>query len=48
MFGYWYKGLWSWQITYYFFISLPVVIPAIFLGRYFNHQLDGRFLKYVI
>lgn len=48
MFGYWYKGLWSWTVTYYFLISLPVVIPAIFLGRYFNHQLkDGSFLKYV-
>lgn len=48
MFGYWYKGLWSWTVTYYFLISLPVVIPAIFLGRYLNHQLkDGSFLKYV-
>lgn len=48
MFGYWYKGLWSCTVTYYFLISLPVVIPAIFLGRYLNHQLkDGSFLKYV-
>ena len=48
MFGYWYKGLWSWTVTYYFLISLPVIIPAIFLGRYLNHQLkDGSFLKYV-
>ena len=48
MFGYWYKGLWSWTVTYYFLISLPVVIPAIFLGRYLNHQLkEGSFLKYV-
>lgn len=48
MLGYWYKGLWSWTVTYYFLISLPVVIPAIFLGRYFNHHLkDGSFLKYV-
>ncbi|MGO3183085.1 MAG: sulfite exporter TauE/SafE family protein [Aequorivita sp.] len=48
MFGYWYKGLWSWTVTYYFLISLPVVIPAIFVGRYLNNQLkDGNFLKYV-
>lgn len=48
MLGYWYKGLWSSAVTYYFIISLPVVIPAIFLGRYFNRQLkDGSFLKYV-
>lgn len=48
MFGYWYKGLWTWEVTYYFLISLPVVIPTIFLGRYLNHQLEeGSFLKYV-
>lgn len=48
MFGYWYKGLWNSTVTYYFFISIPVIIPAIFLGRCFNHQLkDGTFLKYI-
>lgn len=48
MLGYWYKGLWTWEVTYYFLICLPVVIPTIFLGRYFNHQLEeDSFLKYV-
>ena len=48
MLGYWYKGLWNWEVTYYFFMSLPVIIPAIFIGRYFNHKLkEGSFLKYV-
>ena len=48
MFGYWYEGLWIWTVTYYFLISIPLIVPAIFLGRYFNHQLkDGAFLKYV-
>ncbi|RXJ50050.1 sulfite exporter TauE/SafE family protein [Gelidibacter gilvus] len=48
MLGYWYQGLWSWTVTYYFLISIPVIIPAIFLGRYLNHQLkDGAFLNYV-
>lgn len=48
MFGYWYKDLWSWTVTYYFLISIPVIIPAIFLGRYLNHQLKGgTFLNYV-
>ena len=48
MFGYWYKGLWNSTVTYYFFISVPVIVPAIFLGRYFNHRLtDGTFLKYI-
>lgn len=48
MLGYWYKGLWTETVTYYFLIALPVVIPAIFLGRYLNHQLkDQTFLKYI-
>ncbi|MDQ7916880.1 sulfite exporter TauE/SafE family protein [Mesonia sp. MT50] len=48
MLGYWYQGLWNSTLTYYFLISIPVSLPAIFLGRYLNHQLkDGTFLKYV-
>jgi hypothetical protein len=36
------------MVLYYFFISIPVIIPAIFLGRYFNHRLrDGTFFNYV-
>ena len=48
MFGYWYKDLWNWTVTYYFLICIPVIVPAIFLGRYFNHHLkDGDFLTYI-
>ena len=48
MFGYWYKDLWDWKVTYYFLISIPVIVPAIFFGRYFNNQLkDSTFLKYI-
>lgn len=48
MIGYWYKDLWTPEVTHYFLISLPVVIPTIFLGRYLNHQIkDGAFLKYI-
>lgn len=48
MFGYWYNGLWDATVTYYFLITIPVVLPAIFLGRYFNNKLkDGSFLKYI-
>ena len=48
MFGYWYKGLWNSTVTYYFLLSLPLVIPAIFLGRYFNKHLGKQdFLKFV-
>ena len=48
MFGYWYQGLWNSTVSYYFLICIPVIIPAIFLGRYFNHKLkDGTFLNYI-
>ncbi len=48
MAGYWWAGLWAPAVTHYFLISLPVVIPAIFLGRFVNHRLRGdAFLKYV-
>ncbi len=48
MIGFWHQGLWTWTVTYYFLIAIPVIIPAIFLGRYFNHQLkDGAFLNYI-
>jgi uncharacterized protein len=48
MFGYWYNGLWISTVTHYFLISLPVIIPAIFLGRYLNHRLKGdAFFKYI-
>jgi uncharacterized membrane protein YfcA len=48
MFGYWYKGLWTGIVTYNFLIAIPVVVPAIFLGRYLNHRLkDDSFFKYI-
>ncbi|MDN6280591.1 MAG: sulfite exporter TauE/SafE family protein [Psychroflexus sp.] len=48
MFAYWYNDLWTTKVTYYFLISIPIAIPAIFIGRYFNHRLkDQAFLKYV-
>lgn len=48
MFGYWYQGLWNSTVSYYFFISLPAVIPAIFIGRYLNNRLKDRtFLTYI-
>jgi uncharacterized protein len=48
MAGYWFAGLWVPAVTHYFLISLPVALPAIFLGRMINHRLRGdAFLKYV-
>jgi hypothetical protein len=46
--GYLFKGLITPEVLKYFMISLPAVIPAIFLGRYFNHRLKAEsFFKYV-
>ena len=48
MTGYWLAGLWIPAVTHYYLISLPVVIPAIFIGRAANHRLRGdAFLRYV-
>ncbi|MBT9330509.1 sulfite exporter TauE/SafE family protein [Paracidobacterium acidisoli] len=48
MAGYWLAGLWVPAVTRYYLVSLPVAIPAIFLGRFINHRLRGdSFLKYV-
>lgn len=46
--GYYTKGLVTPHVNTYFLIALITTIPAIFLGRYLNHQLkDGTFFKYV-
>ena len=48
MVGYWLTGLWVPTVTYYYLLSLPVTIAAIFLGRAVNHRFTGEaFLKYV-
>lgn len=48
MTGYLVSGLWGRAVTHYFLFSLPLAIPAVFLGRAINHRLAGeRFLKYV-
>jgi hypothetical protein len=48
MAGYWMAGLWVSSITHYYLLSLPSILPAIFVGRLVNHRLRGdAFLKYV-
>jgi hypothetical protein len=48
MAGYWLAGLWVREITHYFLLCLPVLWPAIWLGRWVNHRLHGEnFLRYV-
>jgi uncharacterized membrane protein YfcA len=46
--GYWLAGLWVPAVTHYYLLSLPVLLPAVWLGRVVNHHLHGDvFLKYV-
>lgn len=46
--GYLVKGLVGWTVIKLFLITLPAVIPAIFLGRYLNRRFRGdRFFRYV-
>jgi uncharacterized protein len=42
------SGLWTPSVTHLYLISLPVVVPSIFLGRVLNHRLQpDAFLRYV-
>jgi len=48
MAGYWLTGLWKWDVTYYFLISLPATLAAILLGRMMNRRLNSNvFQRYV-
>jgi uncharacterized protein len=48
MAGYWAAGLWVREVTRLFLYSLPLIVPAIVIGRMVNHRLRGdSFLKYV-
>ena len=39
MTGYFWKGLWTHELAYLYLLTLPVTIPAIWLGRIANHRL---------
>jgi uncharacterized membrane protein YfcA len=46
--GYWLAGLWVPAVTRYYLLSLPLTLPAVFLGRVINRRLHGEvFLRYV-
>lgn len=46
--SYWASGLWRPIVTHYYFVSLPVAVPAVFCGRFLNRRLRGdTFLRYV-
>jgi uncharacterized membrane protein YfcA len=46
--GYKLTGLWTPSVTHLYLISLPVIVPTIFLGRALNRRLQPEvFLRYV-
>jgi uncharacterized membrane protein YfcA len=48
MVGYWFAGLWVWEVTRLYLMSLPVILIAIVVGRAVNRRMSGdAFLKYV-
>jgi uncharacterized membrane protein YfcA len=48
MAGYWLFGLWVPAVTRYFFLSLPVALAAVFLGRWVNRRLEAHtFIRYI-
>lgn len=48
MAGYWMAGLWTRAVSNDYLLCLPVMIPAIFVGRAINRRFSGNaFLKYV-
>lgn len=48
MIGYWFTGLLVPIVIHYYLLSLPVMLPAVFIGRVINHRLHGEsFFKYV-
>lgn len=48
MTGYWFSGLWVPAVTHDYLLSLPALVPAVFLGRRINHRLNAdTFSQYV-
>jgi hypothetical protein len=41
MLGYWLAGLWIPAVTRDYLLSLPVMLPAVLLGRIINRRLHG-------
>jgi uncharacterized membrane protein YfcA len=48
MFGYWLLDFWVEDVTYYFLVSLPAALAAIFLGRAINRRLHGTWFLRLI
>lgn len=46
--GFWRAGLWTRALTHEYLYALPVIVPAVLIGRHINGRLDReKFLKYI-
>ncbi len=46
--GYWRAGLWTHAVSHDYLLSLPVILPTVWLGRILHHRIPARaFQKYV-
>lgn len=46
--GYWRAGLWVPKVTHYYLLSLPIMLPTIFLGRALNQRINKKsFFNYI-
>lgn len=48
MAGYFFAGLWTPAVNRFYLLSLPAVIPAIFVGRILNRRLHPRYFLRVV
>lgn len=48
MAGYFFTGLWTPTVSRFYLLSLPAVIPAIFLGRFLNSRLHPRYFLRIV
>ncbi len=46
--GYRAVGLWTPVVTHDYWLSLPVLIPALMLGRYFNQRMDRERFQHLL
>ncbi|MGN6367046.1 MAG: sulfite exporter TauE/SafE family protein [Phycisphaerae bacterium] len=46
--GYYLSGLWTWEVTRAYLMSLPLVVVAVLVGRAINRRLEGHgFLRVI-
>ena len=48
MVGYFFAGLWTPTVSRFYLLSLPAVIPAIFVGRVLNRRLHPRYFLRIV